>query len=59
MKQYISWLPGIATAMAGVAIARLLVPELPDQYQSAGFIIGTSIAIVGVFITAAGSGKKR
>jgi len=58
-SKYIRWIPGILIALLGVAIARLLSPVLPNDYQSATFIIGTCIAIAGIFITASGSTKSK
>ncbi len=58
-SKYVHWLPGILVALLGVGIARLLSPALPEAYQSAAFIIGTCIAIAGIFITAAASTRSK
>ena len=50
------WIAGAAIALAGVAVARLLSPQLPP-YQNIVFYIGTAIAIAGIFVAALGAGS--
>ena len=52
------WALGTATALAGVAVARLLAPQLTGSYQSLTFYLGAAIAIAGIFVFALGSKRN-
>jgi hypothetical protein len=41
--------------LAGVAVARLLAPQLAGIYQSLAFYFGAAVAIFGIFIFALAS----
>lgn len=53
------WVIGAAVALVGIAIARILGPQLPLAYQPSVFVLGATIAVVGVFMAALGAGRKR
>jgi hypothetical protein len=52
------WILGIATALGGVAIAKLIGPQLPADYRSMAFIVGTTLAITGIFVSGLGAGRR-
>jgi hypothetical protein len=52
------WVLGVAVALLGVAIARILGPQLPEAYQSSVFVSGAVIAVFGVFLAALGAGHR-
>nr|MBS0021817.1 hypothetical protein [Gammaproteobacteria bacterium] len=53
------WVLGVAVALIGVAIARILGPQLPPAYQPSVFVAGAAIAVLGVFVAALGAGRVR
>lgn len=53
------WILGIAIALLGVVIARVLGPQLSDDYQFYSMVVGSTIAVIGIFVTALGAGKRR
>lgn len=58
-RRPIWWVLGAAVALIGVAIARILGPQLPPAYQPSVFAAGATIAVLGVFVAALGSGRGR
>ncbi|MFZ0257584.1 MAG: hypothetical protein WAN46_18515 [Gammaproteobacteria bacterium] len=58
-RRPIWWVLGVAVALTGVAIARILGPQLPPAYQSSVFVAGAAIAVLGVFVAALGAGHER
>lgn len=52
------WALGVTVALMGVAIARILGPQLPDAYHSSVFVVGAAIAVLGVFVAALGAGHR-
>lgn len=51
------WLSGALISLGGVALARLVAPQLPEALQGAAFVAGVTIAIVGLFVAALGRGR--
>jgi hypothetical protein len=49
------WILGGALALIGVAIARILGPQVLPVYQPSVFAAGATIAVLGVFVAALGS----
>lgn len=58
-RRRVWWVLGLAVALIGVAIARLLGPQLPAAYQPPAFVAGATIAVLGVFVAALGAGRSR
>ncbi len=58
-RRRIWWILGVAVALIGVAIARILGPQLPAIYQPSVFAAGAIIAVLGVFAAALGAGRSR
>lgn len=55
-RKKLYWILGASVALFGVGVARMAAPSLPEAYQSAGFLVGLTIAIFGIFISALGAG---
>lgn len=56
------WLAGTLTALAGVAVARLLAPELEVLHHNAVLVVktlGHFVAFFGIFLIARGISKSR
>ena len=52
------WILGVVISLAGVALARLVAPAMPADYQLAISVVGITVAIVGVLATALGAGRR-
>ncbi|MGF1613703.1 MAG: hypothetical protein ACFCVA_07235 [Gammaproteobacteria bacterium] len=52
------WVLGVVVALTGIAVARILGPQLPSGYQTSVFVVGATIAILGIFIAALGAGRE-
>ena len=57
MPKKMYWIIGAAIALAGVAVTRVIAPELPEDMQFIGKISGATIAVVGIFVAALGAGR--
>lgn len=53
------WVLGVVVALIGIVVARILGPQLPSAYQTSVFVVGATIAILGIFIAALGAGRQR
>jgi hypothetical protein len=53
------WIGGTAIALLGVAVARLIRPELPEQYQLIAMIGGSTLGVIGIFIAALGANRRK
>jgi len=52
------WFVGTAIALVGVAIVRLVSPNVPDDLRVYSTSIGVTIAVVGILAAALGAGKN-
>ena len=51
------WFVGSGVALVGVAIVRLLTPQLPESLRIYGTSIGVTVAVVGILAAALGAGR--
>ena len=53
------WILGTAIALMGIVVARIVAPQLPEQFQSSAFVAGVTVAVTGIFVAAAGAGAAK
>ena len=56
------WIAGTLTALAGVAVARLVAPGLEDVHHNVALVVktlGHLVAFLGIFLIARGIAKRH